>query len=183
MFETVGARVNPSVRGVVVSGLFAAIIFVVTMLHVPTPNQGYIHVGDALIYLAASLMPLSYALPCAAIGAAFADILSGESYWAVFTVVIKAVLVLFFTSRRETILCKRNIAALFIAGIFGLVGYAIAGGILFGNMSAQFVLIPIQALQPIASGILYVIIARALDKMHLKQRFDFSFKQTERQKK
>jgi TIGR04002 family protein len=176
MFESMGTRINPRARGVVVSGLFAALIFVVTMLHIPTPNQGYIHVGDTFIYLAASLMPLPYAVPCASIGAALADILSGESYWAVFTVVIKAVLVLFFTSRHEGILCGRNIAAIFLAGVVGVVGYAFAGGILFGNLAAQFALTPIQALQPIASGILYVIVGRQLDKMHLKQRFDFSFK-------
>lgn len=169
-------RRYPNGWGVVISGLFAAMIFVVTMLHINTPNQGYIHVGDTLIYLAASLMPLPYAVPCAAIGAAFADIMSGEAYWAVFTVMIKAILVLFFTSKRETILCGRNIVAIFLAGIFGLVGYAFAGGILFGNMFAQFALIPIQALQPLASGILYVIIAKALDEMHLKRRYDFSFK-------
>ena len=52
----------------VTSALFAASITVVTayMLHIPLPTGGYIHLGDALIYLAACLLPV----PCAAAAAA-----------------------------------------------------------------------------------------------------------------
>ncbi|MEG2098022.1 MAG: ECF transporter S component, partial [Pseudoflavonifractor sp.] len=46
-------------RLLVLSALFAAAITIVTayLLHVPLPTGGYVHLGDALIYLAACLLP------------------------------------------------------------------------------------------------------------------------------
>ena len=42
---------------VVVSAVFAALVFVLTYtLKVPTPT-GYVHIGDAAIYLAACVLP------------------------------------------------------------------------------------------------------------------------------
>lgn len=166
------------IKGIVISGMFAAVVFVVTMLHIPTPT-GYIHVGDTFIYLAASLMPLPFAAPCASIGAAMSDVASGYSYWAIPTLIIKAGITLFFTSKRDMILCRRNIIAVFAAGIFGLAGYAIAEGFIAGNFFTRLVTLPMDAIQPIASGILYVTLGSALDKMKIKRRFDF-FVQTKR---
>ena len=42
-----------------ITALFAAAIAVMTayLLHIPIPTGGYIHLGDALIYLAACLLP------------------------------------------------------------------------------------------------------------------------------
>ena len=59
---------NDKLHLLVTSALFAASITVVTayMLHIPLPTGGYIHLGDALIYLAACLLPV----PCAAAAAA-----------------------------------------------------------------------------------------------------------------
>ena len=45
-----------------VTGLFAAMIYVLTAwLHIPT-GAGYTHAGDGLIYLAASMLPTPYAM-------------------------------------------------------------------------------------------------------------------------
>ena len=59
----------------VTAALFAAAIAVMTayLLHIPLPTGGYIHLGDALIYLAACLLPVPYAAAAAAIGAGLAD--------------------------------------------------------------------------------------------------------------
>lgn len=56
-----------------ITALFAAAIAVMTayLLHIPIPG-GYVHIGDSLIYLAASLLPLPYAVAAAAIGAGLA---------------------------------------------------------------------------------------------------------------
>ena len=62
----------------VTTALFAAAITVMTayMLHIPIPTGGYIHLGDALIYLAACLLPFPYAAAAATIGAGLADLLT-----------------------------------------------------------------------------------------------------------
>ncbi len=106
-------------RQLVLTALFASAITVMTayILHIPIPTGGYIHLGDALIYLAACLLPLPYAAAAAAVGAGLADLLTAPM-WVLPTLVIKAVLVLFFTSKSERVLCPRNCAAVVMAGLF-----------------------------------------------------------------
>ena len=71
------------------TGLFAAMIYVLTAwLHIPT-GAGYTHAGDGLIYLAASMLPTPYAMAAGAIGAGLADGLSGFVVWLPGTIVIK----------------------------------------------------------------------------------------------
>ena len=69
--------------------MFAAMIFGLTMLHVPIGAGGYIHVGDAVIYVTAMLMGGPWAFISAAIGAACADIVSGFAVYAVPSAIIK----------------------------------------------------------------------------------------------
>ena len=71
--------------------MFAALIFVLTAyLHIPS-HTGYTHVGDAFIYMAASLLPTPYAIGASVVGAAMADALSGYVIWVVPTIIIKAI--------------------------------------------------------------------------------------------
>lgn len=53
----------------VFTGLFAAMICVTTafILHIPAAN-GYIHIGDSIIYIAACILPLPYGVAAAGIG-------------------------------------------------------------------------------------------------------------------
>ena len=65
-----------------ITGVFAAMITVMTayIAHVPVGANGtYIHFGDALIYLAAVLLPTPYALAAAAIGGGLADLLTADT--------------------------------------------------------------------------------------------------------
>lgn len=155
----------------VTTALFAAAITVMTayMLHIPIPTGGYIHLGDALIYLAACLLPAPYAAAAAAIGAGLADLLTAPM-WVLPTLVIKAVLVLFFTSKTERILCRRNCAAIVIAGLFSPAAYALAGCAMAGTMAAFVPQFLGTLVQGIGSGALFLVIAPALDGVHLKER-------------
>ncbi|GHU88661.1 membrane protein [Clostridia bacterium] len=159
------------IRTVILAGLFAALIFAATayILHIPVGN-GYIHVGDALIYVAAAILPLPYAAAAAAIGGALADVLTGAPMWAPFTLVIKALLVLPFTSKRGTLMCRRNAAAALIALATTTVGYYAAEVILYGSFFSPLVSVPFSVLQAGASAALFFFIAAAMDKAGLKQR-------------
>ncbi|MFQ9701150.1 ECF transporter S component [Intestinibacter bartlettii] len=90
--ENVKVNKNVSVRtrNLVTSALLAAIICLVTgyILHIPTPNGGYAHIGDAVIYLSASILPLPYAIACSAIGAGLADLTTGAIIWVLPTLII-----------------------------------------------------------------------------------------------
>jgi uncharacterized repeat protein (TIGR04002 family) len=163
------SRMN-HLRYLTTAGVFAAVIFVSTyLLHIPIGSSGYIHPGDTFIYLSACILPTPYAAVAAAIGAAFSDGLAAPIYIPA-TLVIKAVLTLFFTYKSEKIINKRSVIAIFLAGITGLLGYFLWEWICFGLYPAALN-VPLGSLQPIGSGILFVLIGLSLDRMNFKKRF------------
>lgn len=156
----------------VVAAMFAAIITVVTayILHIPTGiNSGYIHLGDCFIYLAASFLPTPYAMVASAVGAGLADQLTAP-VWVIPTVIIKSILVLPFTSKSKKIINKRNIIAIFLGIIITSLGYYIAEYIMFKNTIAVLVSIVPSIIQSSASGLLFVLIGLALDKINFKDK-------------
>ena len=154
-----------------ITALFAGAITVMTayMLHIPIPTGGYIHLGDALIYLAACLLPLPYAAAAAAIGAGLADLLTAPM-WVLPTLVIKALLASFFTSGHQRILCPRNVAAVVLAGVFSPAAYALAGCVMAGTLAAFVPQFLGTLVQGIGSGALFFVLAPALDGVKLKTR-------------
>src|SRR5574344_1122239 len=119
-------KTQEQMQNLVLTALFASMIYVLTaFLKIPT-YQGYIHIGDGMIYLAASLLPLPYAMAAGAFGAGLSDYLSGFPMWVIPTVIIKAVTAAGFTRKKETIICKRNIFGIAAAIIICVVGYYFA---------------------------------------------------------
>lgn len=163
-------RGSAAASKLVTAGLFAAMITIMTayIFHIPYgANGGYIHFGDALIYLGAAFLPRPYALAAAAIGGGMADILT-VPVWAPATVIIKMLIVLTFTSKEGRILCARNIAAPFLAAVISAAGYYLAEGILFGSFVAPLASLAGSAVQSGGSAVIFLTLATALDKMHMK---------------
>ena len=80
---------NEKLRYLARAGMFAAMTALLTAtLHIPVGN-GYIHCGDAVIFLAAALLPMPYAVGASAIGGMMADVLSGYPSYALPTFLIK----------------------------------------------------------------------------------------------
>ena len=76
-----------------VAALASALTFlVVAFLQIPFPigQGGYINIGDAFIFLFATLLPFPYGIAAAAVGPALADVASGYAIYAPFTLLIKA---------------------------------------------------------------------------------------------
>ena len=164
--------VSTTTTRMVTTGLFAAMITVMTayICHIPYgANGGYIHFGDALIYVAAVFLPRPYALAAAAIGGGLADLLTAPM-WAPATIIIKMLITLPFTSKAGRILNPRNIVAPFIAAVISATGYWLAGGILFGSFEALLVSFAGSAVQSGGSALIFLALAAALDKVHLKNR-------------
>ena len=87
----------------VLAAVLGAMVYVLTaFLKVPT-HQGYIHIGDGVIFLAAALLPAPYAMAAGALGAGLSDYLAGYPMWVLPTVIIKALTVVAFTSRKNTL--------------------------------------------------------------------------------
>ena len=112
-------KANKQLIYVVMAALFAAIITVVT----------------------ASVLPLPYAIAAAAVGAGLADALTAP-IWVIATVIIKSLIVLPFTSKKDKIINARNLIALIPALIVTCVGYYLADRILFGAWGAFAAVIP-----------------------------------------
>ncbi|MEE0265083.1 MAG: TIGR04002 family protein [Acutalibacteraceae bacterium] len=156
------------VRLMCMAGVFTALVFVVTAyLHIPT-NNGYIHVGDGIIYLAACLLPWPYAMVVGAGGAMLADCLTGFAIWAPASVVIKALTALLFSSKKDSIINLRNSTALLPAALLCAGGYYLYEALLYGNLIAPLAGIPASLTQSIASSIIFVVAGLSLDKMKIK---------------
>jgi uncharacterized repeat protein (TIGR04002 family) len=165
-------------RNVILAGVLAAMVcMATTFLHIPIVGGGYVHLGDTVIYLTAALLPTPYAMAAAAVGAGLADVLVAPM-WAPFTVVIKAVMALTFTAKKERLLCGRNAVAPLLAGIIGVAGYYVAevailcfsGGKLAVSAVTAVAAIPFNAMQEVAGGVAFLLLALALDRMNIKKR-------------
>ena len=161
---------NVRIQRLCQTALFAATIYVFTAyLHVPSFN-GYTHVGDGFLYLAASALPVGYAAAAGAIGAGLADLLSGYGIWAPATLIIKAVTACFFTSKAPTFLCKRNYLALIPSLLLCAGGYYFYESLITQNFIAPLAGISGYITQVVLSSLVYLILGKALDKASLKPR-------------
>lgn len=150
------------------SGIFTALVFIFTaFLHIPS-HTGYTHVGDALIYLAACLLPLPYALFVGTVGAALADLLTGFALWAPASLLIKGLAVLFF-NRKGRIICLHNSLALLPASLLCVGGYYLYEGLITGNFIAAAAGIPGYLTQSVLSCLLFLILGLALDKLKIRR--------------
>lgn len=154
------------------AGIFTALVFVVTAyLHIPTYN-GYVHVGDGLIYLAACLLPWPYAMFVGGGGALLADCLTGYAIWAPGSLIIKAVTVLVFSSKDRTVISRRNLWAMLPATLICAGGYYLYEALITGNFLVALEGIPSSITQSVASAILFVVLGMAIDKMGFKQKIN-----------
>ena len=158
---------NEKLLRMVRAGLFASLICLLTaLLHIPTPN-GYIHCGDAVIYLAAVLLPMPYAVCAAAIGGAMADLFTGYLVYIPATFVIKALLAGCFgkIAGGETVSFRRKLLACMVCTAVSVVGYWLAAVILYGNAVAQLAeTVPANVIQGIGSGILYFAVSAVINQ-------------------
>ncbi len=167
---------NRTLFHMTLTAILAALITVFTAYvgHIPLPgNAGYLHFGDALIFLAACLLPKPYAMAAGALGAGFADLQTFPIY-TIPTVIIKALVVLAFTAKREKIINRRNLLALLPALVITAAGYYAAQMLLFpGETAWKALLIPSltgSLIQWSGSAAIFAALGFALDKAGIKRR-------------
>ncbi len=160
------------------ASLFAAIVVVFTAfikIPITVPGQnGYVHLGDGIIYFAACLLPTPYAVFAGAGGAALADILTGGWPWVIATIPIKVVTVLCFGCNGKKILTLRNYIMMIPALIFCVLGYFVYEMFIVGTYT-PLLSVPWNAGQSLAASILFVALGLMADKMKLKDRMEDYF--------
>ncbi len=174
------------VKNLALCAVFAALVFIPTAyLHIPVGLGQYVHFGDAIIYIAACILPFPLGAVAGAIGGGLADLLTGYGYWAPFTIVIKALISLTMSNKSNKILTKRNGGMSVLSGVistagyyistaimfsFGLGGYPKADGSIAATLSAAAVdSIPGSLIQSIGSIVIFIVFAAALDKAGFKK--------------
>ncbi len=165
-------RPDTSTQTLAMAGLFAAMITIMTayIFHIPYgANGGYIHFGDALIFLAAVFLPRPYAIAAAGIGGGLADLMTAPA-WAPFTIVIKMLMAAVFSNQKEKIVSGRNLGAAVAAAIINIVGYYIAEGVLYGSFAAALLSIWGNVVQGLGSFLIFFLLGNAFDKAGLRGR-------------
>lgn len=163
----------------VMTALFAALIMVMTayLFHIPTGiNDGYLHFGDALIYLAACFLPTPYAALAAAIGGGMADLVSGVPIWIVPTMLIKALISLPYSCKSDKIVTGRHILMTVLSGVISIGGYFVAERLLFGSWAAAALSLPASLIQSSGSAVIFLIIGFAMDRVQLKNRLQILYR-------
>lgn len=169
---------NKKVVKICFAGLMAAIIAVFTaFIKVPTGiNEGYVHFGDSMIYLAACLLGPLGALS-AAIGGALADILAGAAVWAIPTAIIKAlnavpfiIMSAVYKKKKGTgkIINAYTVPMVFISGLITVFGYLLAEGLMYSFPTA-WTSVPFSIIQAAGSAVVFVIFGLALDAVKIQR--------------
>lgn len=169
-------RNKKSLLKITYTAIFTAIILLATsVIKFSTGlGEGYIHFGDSFVYLAACVLPFPYCLFAGAFGGGLADILSGYAIWSIPTMIIKTLnvipfMLVFRKYKSNKILSKQTVLMAVVSGIVTIAGYFVAESVLYSVASATLSLIG-NTIQAVASGIIFVIIAKATDKINLKSK-------------
>ena len=145
------------------SALWAAIIFLaIFIIKIPAAN-GYVNIGDAVIYTCGILLPPPFAMGAAAIGGFLADVVSGYAIYAPFTFIIKPILLLWFLPfRKARVKWVRYWLPATFASISGAALYFLTDWVLFGFGGAM-ASIPGNLVQGAFSIALYTATAFVLE--------------------
>lgn len=161
----------------VITALMICLVVLGTILfRIPIPmTRGYIHLGDAMIYLAVLLLGRKYGSAAGCLGSALGDILGGFGFWAPFTLVIKFAMA--FTagtimdahihshepgSRGRVFL---RISGMTAGGLIMCAGYLIVERFMYGGWAPAFLGVPWNIGQFVAGIIISLAVYQTLSKV------------------
>ncbi len=144
----------------VVTSLMVTVVLATTMFTSIPLAQGYLNLGDLVIYIIASVMPLNVALIAAGLGSALADILvPGAAVYAIFTLFIKVTMVLIVHLFRQYLDTKLRFVPFFLASAAMLVLYGLVDSFLLSTIDYFWVSfaanMPQAIISPALASLLY----------------------------
>ena len=151
-------------KNMTVTALMAALVFVGTYyLKVPIPAMnGYIHLGDSMIFLAVCIFGKKEGAIAGAIGGALADLISGYTIWMVPTFFIKAIMALIMGVFAER--SQKTFGWVFgclVGCVFQVAAYSITAGFLF-DKSSGFAMVTGNSVQCLGGFIAALAVFTAL---------------------
>lgn len=173
-----GKMENSKTKKIVIVSLFTALVTVATIaIKIPTIN-GYIHLGDTLVYLSGVFLGPVYGPIAAGFGSFLADILAGYPMWALPSLLIKGLDALVFAiifkkvktvSKSSKTLISRYLLALLIGGTIMVSGYFVTSVVLYSYAGAIGSVVP-NIVQAVGGGIIAYPIMIALFKQKSIQK-------------
>lgn len=163
----------------VTASMLAALSCVATMvIQIPTPTQGYLHLGDAVVLLCGWLLGPLWGTLAAGIGSMLADIFSGYILYAPATFIIKAAVALLacLLHRALSVFLKKfPIISLFLsalcAEIIMVLGYFVFEATVVGYGWAAAAGIPANIVQASFGVVVGTLLMHIFERIHLRDRF------------
>ena len=152
------------------TAVLMALEVVLTTLSFPiVATQGYIHLGDSIIFLSVFLIHEAYAIVAIPLGAALADAILGVAFWSPWTFVIKGLMVIviaFIAHKNQGKNAKKivEIASMVASGAVMVAGYYIAECVIAGNATVGLVAIPWNIVQMVVGIVIAQVVLGQLSK-------------------
>ncbi len=172
-------------RMVLTAMMICLIMVAILFVRIPIPfTQGYVHLGDAMIFLAVLVLGWKYGALAAALGGMLGDLLGGFAMWAPWTFVIKGVMamilgicIMLFSGKGD-VSGKRfltgELIGMTVSGLFMTAAYYVAEGVMYGNWVAPLAGIPWNIGQFAVGMVIASVLAAALCKTPAKKYFVYA---------
>ena len=168
------------------TALMLSLVLITTMsIRLPSPfTQGYVHLGDTMIFLSVMLLGKNKGALAAGLGSRLADVLGGYTAYAPRTFVIKFLMAYIMgwfiqisaekQRQNARIVSATEIMGMVLGGSEMVLGYALVDGFFAGNFFAGFLGAPFNIAQFSVGMVLAVVCCAVLKKTPLKQFFYYS---------
>ncbi|WP_130807610.1 ECF transporter S component [Senegalia massiliensis] len=162
--------IDNKIQNLTILGLLIALVAVSTMMiKIPVVStEGYIHLGDSMIFLSAIIFGKKKGAIAGGIGSAMADLLLGYTHWIIPTLIIKGLMGYFVglisNGESDNLINIRNSISLIFGALWMVFGYFVAGGIMKGSFLVAATSIPANSIQAFAGALIFIPIGIALKK-------------------
>ena len=175
---------NTKLRYLVMSSMLAALCCVATLVvQIPTPTQGYLHLGDAVVLLSGWLLGPVWGAVAAGLGSMLADVFSGYILYAPATLVIKAAVAVIgwiFFRIFAKIMPKLTFVSLILSGILAEIvmigGYFLFEALFVGYGWGALVGVPLNMLQGAFGVIVGAAMMNLLKKILFRVHWEYNIK-------
>ena len=179
-------RISEKTNTLVMTAMMTCLVLLTTYtFKIPTPFQGYVHLGDAMIFLSVLILGRKNGAAAAAFGSALADLLGGYVAFAPWTFVIKGLMALVmgyfidFMAKKQIKSIKIcsvpliEILGMVIAGAVMVLGYGVADAVIAGNIMSGILSMPANCGQFAAGVVIASVLAGALYRTPAKKYFTY----------
>ncbi len=163
-------------KNLVFAALLAAVTCVATLvIHIPSPLNGYINLGDCFVLLSGWLLGPVYGFLAAGIGSALADLFLGYAVYAPATFIIKGLVAAFaFVMFKSLGKVKNKTLSYIISGIVAELimvgGYYVFEGFMYGFVESAVNILP-NGVQAVAGIVCATLLVAVVNKTGVFKKF------------